>query len=382
MAIDPISLLLQSLNEQERRTLESRLERRTVAPGHAIVEEGNEATHLFFLRSGRASVEKSRKRDGSAFTVGSLSAPAVLGEMALFDRLPRTATVRAESACEVELLDFQQLRPDGLLQRGADAESWSRIYQKLVGGLMLTMGARLRSMSDEQLQGARAQAALGELLVNVVSLLVGYTVLLEALDRLRDYLPASSSAVSLPLLALFGWGSWRFIRNTGLPLADFGLGVRNLFGSVLESALFTVPFLALITGLKQLVLWSTPRWRELPLIEFPDVMARLADPWVRNLLAVYAVSALVQEMIVRSALQSTLEMFLWGKDRVRRALLVSALCFSVNHLHLSFLFACLAFVPGLFWGWLFHRRRNIVGPTLSHLVVGGYVFFVLGTNLP
>lgn len=52
--------------------------------------------------------------------------------------------------------------------------------------------------------------------------------------------------------------------------------------------------------------------------------------------------------------------------------------FSVNHLHLSFLFALLAFIPGLFWGVLFHRRPNLVGPTLSHFVVGGYVFFVLG----
>jgi membrane protease YdiL (CAAX protease family) len=53
----------------------------------------------------------------------------------------------------------------------------------------------------------------------------------------------------------------------------------------------------------------------------------------------------------------------------------------MTHLHMSFLFATLAFLPGLFWGWLFSRRRNLVGVTLSHAVVGGYVFFILGVAI-
>jgi membrane protease YdiL (CAAX protease family) len=36
----------------------------------------------------------------------------------------------------------------------------------------------------------------------------------------------------------------------------------------------------------------------------------------------------------------------------------------------------------VFWGWLFARRRNLAGPTLSHFVVGAFVFFVLGISLP
>lgn len=376
---DPVSLLLQPLDPTERELLQGQLERRTVAGDQPIVEEGAEATHLFLLRKGRATVE--RRHAKGAYRVGQIEAPAVIGEMALFDRLPRTATVRAEGECVVDVLAFQKLRPDGELRQGKGGARWAAIHEKLMDGLLLTMGARLRHMSDQQYQGARAQAALGELLVNVVSLLAGYTILLEALDRLSDKLPQSSSAISLPLLAVFGWGSWRFIRNTGIPLADFGLGFRNLLGSVFEASVLTVPFMALLTGVKWLVLMSRAEWRGLPLFEHTSI-AHLGEPTVRNLLIVYGVSSLVQEMIVRSALQSTLEMFLWGKHRTLRAIVVASLCFSVNHMHLSFLFACLVFLPGMFWGWLFHRRRHILGPALSHLVVGGYVFFMLGTNLP
>jgi membrane protease YdiL (CAAX protease family) len=55
--------------------------------------------------------------------------------------------------------------------------------------------------------------------------------------------------------------------------------------------------------------------------------------------------------------------------------------FSVNHLHMSFLFAALAFLPGIFWGILFNRQRHILGVTLSHFAIGAFVFFVLGVRL-
>src|SRR5262249_40553218 len=126
---------------------------------------------------------------------------------------------------------------------------------------------------------------------------------------------------------------------------------------------------------------AIPAWRGLPTIEHTNIAARLADPQIRTLLIVYGASALVQELIVRCALQASLEDFLIGRGRVTTAIFVSALMFSVNHLHMSFLFAALAFLPGIFWGILFHRQRHILGVTLSHFAIGAFVFFVLGVRL-
>jgi hypothetical protein len=70
-----------------------------------------------------------------------------------------------------------------------------------------------------------------------------------------------------------------------------------------------------------------------------------------------------------------------GADRARECEHRRPSLRGVNHLHLSFAFAAAAFVPGLFWGWLFTRHRNLVGPTLSHVVVGTYVFFVMGVPM-
>jgi membrane protease YdiL (CAAX protease family) len=174
---------------------------------------------------------------------------------------------------------------------------------------------------------------------------------------------------------------WRFIRASGYPLAEFGIGIRHLFGSLLDAVLFTAPVLGLVTAIKWVFLRVTPAYSGWPLIEYQDLAARWVDPQVRTWLAIYAVSCVVQELIVRGALQSSLEMFLVGRHRQTRAVVVSALLFGVNHLHLSFAFAAAAFVPGLFWGWLFARHRNLIGPTLSHIVVGCYVFFVMGVPM-
>ena len=87
-----------------------------------------------------------------------------------------------------------------------------------------------------------------------VLILVSLNVLFEsALPLVRHYLPASTSAISLPLIALFGLASIRFMLKSGYPAAFFGLGLRHLFLSLVEAIVFTVPVLALVTGLKALL---------------------------------------------------------------------------------------------------------------------------------
>jgi membrane protease YdiL (CAAX protease family) len=150
---------------------------------------------------------------------------------------------------------------------------------------------------------------------------------------------------------------------------------------VIEAIVLTPPFALVLVGVKWLVVRIVPQWRGLPTFEHTAIAERLADPEIRWLLVVYAASALVQELIVRSALQASLEDFLSGRGRTVTPIFVAALMFSVNHLHMSFVFALLAFIPGVFWGWLFHRRRHIAGVTLSHFAIGAFVFFVLGVRL-
>jgi membrane protease YdiL (CAAX protease family) len=59
-----------------------------------------------------------------------------------------------------------------------------------------------------------------------------------------------------------------------------------------------------------------------------------------------------------------------GKHRILIAVFISNLMFSMTHLHISTRFALLAFLPGLFWGWQYARHKNLIGISISHIVIG------------
>jgi CRP-like cAMP-binding protein len=359
----PRTALFANLPEAEHRALRESASRRQLASGDALVVEGETADALFVLVKGRVSVIKSAH--GAEHMIHEIGDGEPIGEVSLFDGKGRSATVRALEPSAVVSIPFDVVKR----------------APTLMSRLGARVAERLRISSEDELQSAQHRAVMGELVVKVVTLLCFYALLLSALERF-DVGTKSTTYISLPLIGLFGWGSWRFIRNTGYPLSEFGLGWPGLLMSLVESLALTPPFCAALVGLKWIAIHANPAWRSAPLFERRDWIARLSEPLVIKLMVVYLVSSVVQELIVRSALQASLEGFLVGKRARTITIFVCAAMFAVNHLHMSFEFAAAAFVPGVFWGWLFSRRRHIIGPVVSHFAVGAFVFFVLGISMP
>jgi CRP-like cAMP-binding protein len=358
---------LAELGEKDLDRLERHVTEKRLEPGVVLVHEGDEATELFLLIEGEMDVE--RRGEGVAIALGRLEGGDVVGEVALFDRGPRSATARARTACTVYAVPFACL--DG--KRGGLSTEGRLSVLSRVGA---ELAAHVRAGGAASALAERRGAAMGELLVAVMTLQCIYAITLTALPYLDGLLPSSTTYVSIPLQLVFGAAGMAFILRTRLPLRTFGLGLRDLASSVLLGAIVTVPFLGVVAGLKWMVLAA--KGSTLPLVEHPDLASVAGDPRVRTLFSVYAVSCLVQEIIVRSALQSSLHLFLTGKQARIRAIGVCALVFATNHLHMSPLFAAVALFPGILWGWMFARTRNIAGVTLSHIVIGAFVFFVLG----
>jgi membrane protease YdiL (CAAX protease family) len=40
----------------------------------------------------------------------------------------------------------------------------------------------------------------------------------------------------------------------------------------------------------------------------------------------------------------------------------------------------MAFLPGLFWGWLYSRHRTLIGVTISHILIGAWIFYFVGVH--
>ena len=67
-----------------------------LAPGEAIIREGDNADYVYTLKSGRAEASQQ------GVVVGEIHAGEVFGALAAFSGLPRNASVTARTICLVE----------------------------------------------------------------------------------------------------------------------------------------------------------------------------------------------------------------------------------------------------------------------------------------
>ena len=86
----------------------------------------------------------------------------------------------------------------------------------------------------------------------------------------------------------------------------------------------------------------------------------------------------MQEFIARGCIQGGLHQFITGKFSAITAIFVATMMFSVFHLMMDMRFALLTIIPGLFWGYLFYKQRNVLAVSISHIVIGLVAIFVLG----
>ena len=71
--------------------------------GEVICRQGETGDRMFVIQSGK--VEVVREEDGTESVVGTLGQGEIVGEMAIIDRQPRSATVRAKGDAMVLTLD-------------------------------------------------------------------------------------------------------------------------------------------------------------------------------------------------------------------------------------------------------------------------------------
>ncbi|HJW75940.1 MAG TPA: cyclic nucleotide-binding domain-containing protein [Thermoleophilia bacterium] len=117
------------------------------ADNQVICRQGEPGDSMFVVQSGTAVAVRD---DGDTeVVVGVLRAGDVFGEMAIFDRQPRSATVRAQGNAHILTLDRR-----AFLRRVHEDPSLAfRVLER--------MSARIRSLNDEVSRLSRAGAASG-----------------------------------------------------------------------------------------------------------------------------------------------------------------------------------------------------------------------------
>jgi CRP/FNR family cyclic AMP-dependent transcriptional regulator len=106
-ALSQVSIF-SGLSRKELQELSSNARERDYAPGQTLVRQGETGVGLFVILSG--TVRVSQQSDGGERELGIFGKDAVLGELALLDDLPRTATMTATEPTKTLIIPVWDFR--------------------------------------------------------------------------------------------------------------------------------------------------------------------------------------------------------------------------------------------------------------------------------
>ena len=174
-------------------------------------------------------------------------------------------------------------------------------------------------------------------------------------------------AVQFSYLTSFSLCCLIVFKKNKRNLSELGVTWNKSAESFKDGVIFAVPVLLIELGLKYgLTLYPGSVCYGKTVFDFENFL----DPSIVFSLIGYSLLCYLQEFVTRGSLQTLLERFFsclslspfW-------AILVANSCFAFFYLHFSFMFALLAFIPGFLWGYIYLRTRNLIGVTLSHIII-------------
>jgi CRP/FNR family transcriptional regulator len=102
--------LFTGLDKKHLRSLAASTVERSYPAGSVLMKQGDTGAGLFMLVSGKVKITQETGSDTAEEDLGTMGAGAVLGEMALLDDLPRSATVTALEDVKALLLPIWDFR--------------------------------------------------------------------------------------------------------------------------------------------------------------------------------------------------------------------------------------------------------------------------------
>ena len=367
--------LFKDLERSQLRQIAASMSSVQVGAGEVLVREGDPADRLFVIESGRLEVMKKEPGADAWHRLAVLGESESIGEVALLDKAPRSASVRAMEDSQLLALRVEALES---LEAGK-----TPLNAAVKINLACEMARRLRHNNEttvqtlrDKLAEAKARTAMG---VIVCSLLLGiccYVLALKLVSSMSQS-AATTTVVSVSVLVFFALITLVAIKKSGYPFSMYGITWIGWQKALSESILYTLPVLGVILMGK----WALIRWH--PSMHNEPLLALARGLELTPLalaidIAAYGLFTPIQEFIARGGIQSAFQQFLVGRHKILSAVVLANLMFSMTHIHLSTSIAILVFIPGLFWGWLYSRHQTLLGVSLSHFIVGVVAFYVIG----
>jgi CRP/FNR family cyclic AMP-dependent transcriptional regulator len=130
--------LFSTLSKKELQELARSCQERSYKAGTTIISQGDTGVGLYVLKSGKVRITQATNPDRAEEEIGTAGPGEVLGEMALLDDLPRSASVEAVEDVTALLLPVWEFR------------SILRSYPDIALKLLTVMSRRLRKAEMRQ----------------------------------------------------------------------------------------------------------------------------------------------------------------------------------------------------------------------------------------
>lgn len=345
------------------------LPRRNFAAGDIVIREGDANENVLLIVAGRVTVY--RGAGALRFAVSTLAAGDCFGEVSALSGRQASATLEADEAVVVAILDLRILTPEA---RGLVSANLARI-----------LAERLAHATDVMQRKHEERAAAMHLQlessVYAAKMLLGlstYTLLMPVSTLLKPYVPIESLISSFFIVLFFGL-AWTFVTRVSNGFAEYGMAAANWPRALGRGVWLTLPLLAGATGAKAIYVGLNPgRTLFEPLLLLNEVPGAGPAHWAAFALAYIGLS-FAQEFI-RCATQGSLATYLraGGVRDGWKSIAISSVVFAAVHVHVSGRFALLALGAGLLWGWMYQRERSYWTVAASHSVTGLWVLFALG----
>jgi CRP-like cAMP-binding protein len=374
--------VFRGLDPTQRAALVPLFAERTFEPDAVMMREGERDPHVYILSSGRAEIVKATPDGAGAHVLKRIAPGESVGEMKLADDAAplNSATVVARDRVVAWSL------PLPALDSVAPA-----IRARLTANVAKILAERLRSNNEtaveamqHELEQSRERVAAGIFAISLIAITSVYNLAVAGLKAANPATHPREAFLS-PVFILTPCIPMIFlIRASHHPAREYGLRLTGWLRDTRDAVLYTLPVLGLVTVLKAVWIHVDPRLAGKPLFDptamFEDGRFDLRVYLLATL--AYVIVCPAQEFFTRSGLQTALDWFLPRRDGRANwpAIVVSNLVFALAHTFIGFTFAVAAFLPGLFWGWLFDRQRSLVSVSISHAIVGVWSLQVLGVQ--
>lgn len=349
--------LFSDLTDEQLKNLISISEVKTIPANTYVVKEGATDRDAYIILEGEVEILKRHEKIEHHLSI--LKVGETFGEMGFIDSGPRSASVKTLKEVQLLVIPFSRIQIK---------------YQQIINNIAKVLTKRLRDTNEVTVKSLQAELIhektriqIGKFFMRLLTLLCIWIFLLSLMTQLAKTFSSSrailSTGITIALLIMV----LEYVIKGIYPPSFYGLTLARWKKNVLTSFLIGISFIAASLIVKNVLLYFFPPQRHVPWFELRFSYLSL----------VYILFVPVQEFIARGVMQSTLYVF-FAKRSPFPAIFVASLLFSVFHVQLGFYFVIFTFFLGLFWGWMYYKQKSLIGPIISHIMIGAWPGFEIG----